>query len=65
MKHYLSGINISLLTLVLVGVSALTALAVNRPFHLVEHGTLTTTKDGDNKDGKTTDDDRPTLKRRD
>ena len=48
MKHYLSGINISLLTLVLVGVSALTALAVNRPFHLVEHGTLTTTKDGDN-----------------
>ena len=50
MKHYLYRINISLLTLALVGVSALTALAVTRPFHLVEHGTLTTTKDGDNLD---------------
>ena len=50
MKHYLYRINIGLLTLALVGVSALTALAVTRPFHLVEHGTLTTTKDGDNLD---------------
>ncbi|SRR6266404_2889344 len=49
MKRYLYRISISVLTLVLVGLSAFTALAsVTRPFHLVEHGTLTTTKDGDN-----------------
>jgi hypothetical protein len=48
MKRYLSRISISLTTLALVGLTALTALAVSRPFHLVEHGTLTVTKDGDN-----------------
>ena len=47
MKRYLNWINISLLTLALVGVSALTTLAVTRPFHLVEHGTLSTTNNGD------------------
>ena len=46
MKQYLSRISISLMTLALVGLSALTALAVTRPFHLVEHGTLTVDKDG-------------------
>ena len=39
MKHYLS--KISLMILVLVIFTALTALAHTRPFHLVEHGTLT------------------------
>ena len=48
MKRYLSRISISLMTLALVGLTALTALAVTRPFHLVEHGTLTVTRDGDN-----------------
>jgi hypothetical protein len=48
MKHYLHKMRISLLTFALVGLSAVTALAVTRPFHLVEHGTLTVTKDGDN-----------------
>jgi len=46
MKRYLFRISISLLTLALIGVSAFTALAVTRPFHLVEHGTLTVDKDG-------------------
>ena len=46
MKHYLSKITISLMTLALVGLSALTALAVTRPFHLEEQGTLTVDKDG-------------------
>jgi hypothetical protein len=41
MKRYLSRISISLMTLGLVGFTALTALAVPRPFHLVEHGTAT------------------------
>ena len=48
MKRYLSKISISLMILALVGLTALTSLAVPRPFHLVEHGTLTVTKDGDN-----------------
>ena len=48
MKRYLSRISISLMILALVGLTALTSLAVPRPFHLVEHGTLTVTKDGDN-----------------
>jgi hypothetical protein len=46
MKHHLSKISIGLMTLGLMGVTALTALAVTRPFHLVEHGTLTVDKDG-------------------
>ena len=45
MKHYLSRISISLVALGLLGLT-LTALAVTRPFHLVEHGTLTVDKDG-------------------
>ena len=48
MKRYLSRTSISLMILALVGLTALTSLAVPRPFHLVEHGTLTVTKDGDN-----------------
>jgi hypothetical protein len=39
-------ISIGLLTFALVGFSALTTLAVTRPFHLVEHGTLSVDKDG-------------------
>jgi hypothetical protein len=39
MKHYLSRIRISLVTLGLVGLTTLTTLAATRPFHLVEHGT--------------------------
>ena len=46
MKHYLSKISISVITLALVGLTAFTALAVTRPFHLVEHGSLTVDKDG-------------------
>jgi hypothetical protein len=46
MKHYLSRIKTSLMVLGLLGLTALTALAVTRPFHLVEHGTLTVDKDG-------------------
>jgi len=45
MKCYLSRISFILMTLAL-GLTALTALAVTRPFHLVEHGTLTVDKDG-------------------
>ena len=45
MKRYLSRISFILMTLAL-GLTALTALAVTRPFHLVEHGTLTVDKDG-------------------
>ena len=41
MKRRLSRISISLITLALLGLIALTALAHTRPFHLVEHGTLT------------------------
>src|SRR5262245_47910529 len=46
MKHYLSRISISLVTLGLVGLTAFTALAATRPFHLVEHGRLTVDTDG-------------------
>ena len=35
------------MTLGLVGLTALTALAAPRPFHLVEHGTARVAKDGD------------------
>lgn len=48
MKRYLSKISISLMTLTLVGLIALTALAHTRPFHLVEHGTLTPDPDKPN-----------------
>jgi len=41
MKHYRPKIRISLMTLALVSLTALTVLAHTRPFHLVEHGTLT------------------------
>ena len=41
MKRRLSRISISLITLALLGLIALAALAHTRPFHLVEHGTLT------------------------
>src|SRR5882762_10483492 len=37
-RRSLSRISISLMTLALVGFSALTAVADARPFHLVEHG---------------------------
>jgi len=43
MKHYLSRISVSLMTLGLVGLIVLTALAHPRPFHLVEHGAFTNT----------------------
>src|SRR5262245_42017852 len=46
MKHHLSRISISLMTLGLVAFTTLTALAVTRPFHLVEHGTLTVDREG-------------------
>src|ERR1044072_6999478 len=43
MKHSLSKFGTSLLALALVGAVSLTALATVRPFHLVEHGTLSVT----------------------
>lgn len=46
MKRYFRKIAIGLMTLALLGSHALTALATPRPFHLVEHGTLTTAPDG-------------------
>jgi hypothetical protein len=46
MKHYLSKISITLMTLALMGLGSLTAPAATRPFHLVEHGTLAVDKDG-------------------
>ena len=46
MKRYLYGISVILITLGLVGLAVLTALAVPRPFHLVEHGAVTVDKDG-------------------
>ncbi len=46
MKHYLSKISLMLVTLALVGLTAWTALAYARPFHLVEHGTLTVDQGG-------------------
>src|SRR5215475_15349588 len=49
MKHSLYRISVCLMILGLVGFNSLTALATTRPFHLVEHGTLT-----DNGDGTTT-----------
>ena len=47
MKRYSSMISISLMTLALVGLAALTALAVPRPFHLIEHGTAKVTQNAD------------------
>ena len=47
MKRYLSRISFILMALALMGLTASTSLAVTRPFHLVEHGALTLTKDGD------------------
>ena len=47
MKHRISRISISLMTMVMVGLSASTALAITRPFHLLEHGTLTVDRDGE------------------
>ncbi|MFN7943861.1 MAG: hypothetical protein U0Z53_00665 [Blastocatellia bacterium] len=41
MKRFLSRISIGLLTCGLAGLIAWTSLAAVRPFHLVEHGTLT------------------------
>lgn len=46
MKGYLSRISVSLMTLVLIGLNSLTALATPQPFHLVEHGKLTFAPDG-------------------
>jgi len=46
MKRYLSRISINLMILALAGLIALTALANPRPFHLVEHGTLSGNTDG-------------------
>src|ERR1044072_2692589 len=43
MKRYLFMFGSNLLALVLIGVMSLTALGGVRPFHLVEHGTLTAT----------------------
>ncbi|HEX6648799.1 MAG TPA: hypothetical protein VF075_04655 [Pyrinomonadaceae bacterium] len=40
MKRYLSRTSVSLVILALVGLTTLTALAVPRAFHLVEHGNL-------------------------
>ncbi|HYV03342.1 MAG TPA: hypothetical protein VFB82_02080, partial [Blastocatellia bacterium] len=47
MKRYLTRTSITLMTLALVGLLALTALAVPRPFHLVEHGTAKVTQERD------------------
>jgi len=46
MKRYSFQIGVSLMALVLMGFNAMTALANTRPFHLVEHGTLTPNEDG-------------------
>jgi hypothetical protein len=43
MKRYLSRINIAMMALAVMGLATLTALAVARPFHLVEHGKVTIT----------------------
>jgi hypothetical protein len=43
MKHYLTKFGSSLKALTLIGIISLTALAVVRPFHLVEHGKLKVT----------------------
>ena len=41
MKPYLNKISISLMILAIVSFTAINVLAHTRPFHLVEHGTLT------------------------
>jgi hypothetical protein len=46
MKRRLSWISVHLMTLALAGLTALTVLANPRPFHLVEHGSLTNNADG-------------------
>ena len=46
MKRYSFKIGVSLMALTLVGLTALAAVATTRPFHLVEHGTLTPNPDG-------------------
>lgn len=46
MNLFLHRVYLSLMTLGLVVVSAFPASAVTRPFHLVEHGTLTRGDDG-------------------
>src|SRR5215470_1801006 len=43
MKRYLYKISLSIMTLGLLTFSALTVLAIERPFHLVEHGKVTVT----------------------
>lgn len=43
MKRYVSIISVSLMILGIVTFSALTVLAVERPFHLVEHGNVSVT----------------------
>jgi len=43
MKRYLSLISITLMIIGLMAFSALTALAIERPFHLVEHGKVSVT----------------------
>lgn len=43
MKRYLHKFSSHLVALALMGVMSLTALAAPRPFHLVEHGTITAT----------------------
>jgi hypothetical protein len=45
MKRNPARISIILMTLALMGLTALTALAHSRPFHLVEHGALTPVPD--------------------
>src|SRR4030095_12707344 len=46
MKRYSFKIGVGLMALVLLGFNALKALANTRPFHPVEHGTLTPNGDG-------------------
>lgn len=45
MRRNLSMISIVVIGVALMGLTALTALARSRPFHLVEHGTLTPVAD--------------------
>ena len=47
MKRYLHKFSSNLMAVALMGVMSLTAFAAPRPFHLVEHGTITATpRDG-------------------
>jgi hypothetical protein len=46
MKRYVSVISNILMTVALMGLTAYAALTHTRPFHLVEHGTLTVDQDG-------------------